>query len=76
MRVIRLETPIDMEQFQAWKAGLPLPAPPLDIANLLKSGSNDVEDLLDALRRFPLANRTPVECMIFLSKIRQHGALL
>jgi hypothetical protein len=78
IRVVRLETPIDMEQFQAWKAGLPLPAPPPDIVvtDLLKSGSNDVENLLEALRQFPLANKTPVECMIFLSKIRQHGALL
>lgn len=78
-RKFNLEEPIDLLAFENWKSLLPLrhnaampPASNLPSANDRhhRAGSS-ADDVISKLSHFPLENKTPMECMLFLAEMKQ-----
>jgi hypothetical protein len=77
-KVFILGDPIDTDAFKAWKLDLPLRSEPekeekklMGIDPAPVEFSAGINELLQKLREFPLADKTPLECMIFLSELKK-----
>ena len=58
-------------EFAEWRAGVPLAAPTSRVKKSKSSkGVDDNIDIIERIREFPLDNRTPIECMLFLSELK------
>jgi hypothetical protein len=72
--VLHLKEPVDAAAFQEWRSQLPLQESPA-VTKVPKpeipAPSTSAELILAKLRDFPLADKTPVECMIFLSELKR-----
>ncbi len=59
-------------EYAEWRAGVPMTAP-TSHAKKSQSGKgvDDNIDIIERIREFPLDNRTPIECMVFLSELKR-----
>jgi hypothetical protein len=87
-RIIRLQEEIDLDAFLKWKSALALRSTSQSLNSRASqaspsgtfSGGNstagncssEVRTLLIKLRDFSLADKTPLECMLFLSELKNH----
>jgi hypothetical protein len=74
--LFHLKEPIAETVFSEWKSELPLQenssATKAEASPSPGSGINQQEALIiSKLREFPLANKTPLECMVFLSELKR-----
>jgi hypothetical protein len=85
-KTFRLEEPIDIKAFEDWKSNLPLtPSKGEGDARIGKMDTlyvfpthakmdksrGESKEVLDKILTFPLADKTPMECMIFLSGLQK-----
>jgi hypothetical protein len=81
MKIFLTEEAIDRNAFEEWKTQIP-------VYNALRTKEKQVEkeindglsdEITAQIRDFPLADKTPVECMLFLSELKKmtihHGNL-
>ena len=64
------------QPFEEWKASIPLwsnnpaPAPVETAVQQQQQPQSEAEKIVDEIRRYNLANVTPVECMMWLSQLK------
>ncbi|MBQ6208415.1 MAG: hypothetical protein IJK42_01390 [Prevotella sp.] len=61
---------IEEEEFRKWKASVPMEQRPASQALSPQCG-NGMEDIIMQIRRFPLETKTPMDCMLFLVKLKE-----
>jgi hypothetical protein len=87
-RIIYLREEVDLDAFQLWKSSLALRSTSRTLENrasqaspsgIFSDGNStavncslEVRTLLVKLRDFSLADKTPLECMLFLSELKNH----
>jgi hypothetical protein len=77
VKVFILGNAIDTDAFQAWKTGLALQEASLkkekqvSSSVVLEESSPSENEILYTIRNFPLADKTPMECMLFLSETQK-----
>ena len=62
---------VDQEAFAAWKSGLPLAAPSGGKPAAAPSGEVKCGSIIDRIRSFNIENKTPLECVLFVSKLKE-----
>jgi hypothetical protein len=76
VRIFRLQSAIDMHAFEEWKSGIQLWVKESSTGkkNVTSAADGIVivkNDVIDLVRKFPIASKTPVECMLFLDTLQQ-----
>lgn len=65
--------PFEEKEFEKWKAGAALP---VNEAMMERTATETVlttsveSDICQSIRRFPIENKTPMECMLFVSELK------
>lgn len=59
-------------EYAEWRERVPLTVPTSRVEKPQSSkGVDDNVDIIERIREFPLDNRTPIECMVFLSELKR-----
>lgn len=74
-RIVIKTDDIDTTEFEAWKETLPIHEPkPKEVVSQVEEPKAEVLNhsrIVEMIRSFAVENKTPIECMIFLSEIKK-----
>jgi hypothetical protein len=84
LKTFLLENPMDLDAFEEWKTDLPLASfrggstntpdaqsHTYDLSHISPPFGRDQREIMEKLSAFPLADKTPMECMLFLSGLQK-----
>lgn len=62
--------PFAADEYEAWKAGIELAMKEPEVRQATAMGAVEAE-VCQAIRRFPIESKTPLECMLFVAELKR-----